>query len=1052
MVNVAQRLAKLSPAQRQLLESRLKKSPQIAQPIAVVGMSCRLPGAASVDEYWRLILEGRCAVTEIPPSRWDVERYYDSDPDTPGKMSIRWGAFLNNVEEFDSMFFGITPREAARMDPQQRLLLEVAWEAFENAGLPSDRLAGTSTGVFVGIGGNDYAKLPNEFENYLEFIDAHMGTGNALSVAANRISYILDLKGPSLAVDTACSSGLVAVHLAIQSLRSGECDAALAGAVNLILAPEVTIAFSKSRMLSPTGECRPFDAAANGYVRGEGCGLVVLKRLTDATRDGDEILAVIRGSAVNQDGRTSGITAPNSLSQAACIRAAAASAAIDPGQISYVEAHGTGTPLGDPIEFQSLTKLFPRRNSNEPSVHVSSVKANVGHTETVSGIAGLIKVMLMMKHGTIPAQALLGELNPNIDLTGTRLAIPREPVAWSSESRIAGISSFGFGGTNSHVIVESVAAPQQKSVVPAPAERPQHVMALSAKSPAALPALAASYADRLEALDDELLPDFCFSANTTRAHFNHRAALVVHSKASLLERLRWIADGKSSPKIRQGEVRVATKPRIAFLFAGQGSQFVDMGKSLYHSHPVFRRELDACNEILRDHRELSLLDVMFPENGDSPLNETAYTQPAVFALNYALARLWKSWGVEPGLLLGHSVGEYVAACIAGVFSLEDGLKLIAKRAELMQQLPQDGTMAVIFAPRERVSEALSGYGDQVAIATANGPENNVISGKAKLVEEVVAKFEKAGVGTQRLNVSHAFHSPLMDPMLDEFEVFAAGIQYSRPTIPIVANRTGEVVESADFDAAYWRDHIRHAVEFATGMEQLGKEGIHAFVEIGPSASLLGMGKRCLPKSQAAWIPSLRKGRDDWTTLFTAVADLYVLGVKMDWRGFDQPWRRQRLNLPNYPFQRVRTWIMDDKSRGVMGGGRGPSLHPLMGSEMVTAFESKLYEARYSADNPKHLRDHQVQGSIVVPAAAYIEQGFAAAQLQLGEATTPSRISPYKQLCFCLWKATASYRSRLHQNSVADRHSTRTASAAMRSTPIRNGRCMSLARLCTRSVS
>ena len=432
MVDLAQRLAKLTPTQRQLLESRLKQKPQVAQPIAVVGMACRLPGAPNVDAFWKIICDGHNAFREVPPHRWDVDEFYDEDPETLGRMTTRRFALLDDVDQFDSLFFGIAPREATRMDPQQRLLLEVSWEALESAGLAPDRVAGSATGVFVGIGGTDYSKIPSQFDNYLEYIDAHVGTGNALSIAANRISYILDLRGPSLSVDTACSSAMVGLHMALQSLRNGDCDAALAAGVNLILSPEVTIAFSKARMLSPTGFCRPFDARADGYVRGEGCSVMVLKRLTDATRDGDNVLAVIRGSAVNQDGRTSGITAPNSLSQQACIRAALASAGLGPEHVSYVEAHGTGTPLGDPIEFQSLSKLFPRRSPADPTCYVASVKANVGHTETVSGMAGLMKVILMMNHGIIPAQSDLETLNENISLDGTRLQIPRETIPWEN--------------------------------------------------------------------------------------------------------------------------------------------------------------------------------------------------------------------------------------------------------------------------------------------------------------------------------------------------------------------------------------------------------------------------------------------------------------------------------------------------------------------------------------------------------------------------------------------------------------------------------------------
>ena len=984
MVDVAQRLAKLSPTQRQLLEQRLKQKPSVAQPVAIVGMSCRFPGAPDLDSYWRLIEEQRSAVTEVPDDRWDIDQFYDQDPDTPGKTAVRWGAFVDNVKDFDAKFFGITPREVIKMDPQQRMMLEVAWEAFEDAGISADDVSGSATGVFVGIGSTDYSKLPNQFDNYLEYIDPYMGTGNALSIAANRLSYIMDLRGPSVAVDTACSSALVATHLATQSLRAGECDAAVVGGVNAVLTPEVLIAFSKARMLSMTGECRPFDASANGYVRGEGCGVILLKRLTDAMRDGDRVLGVIRGTAVNQDGRTSGITAPNSLSQVDCIRSAWSAGGIDSNAISYIEAHGTGTPLGDPIEFQSLAKLFPKRNDKDRPVHVTSVKANIGHTETCSGIAGLIKVLLMMRNGKVPGQTGFEELNPNIQLAGTRLQIPKTTLDWQTEGNlVAGVSSFGFGGTNSHVVVESATAaaePRAKTQQPAE-ERSHHVLAISAKTAESLSEVAKRMAQRLESVDEIRLGDFCYSANTGRAKFNHRAAVVAGDKSTMLTALAALQEGKRNPKVKSGDVRIATKPKVAFMFSGQGSQYKDMGRALYEKHPVFRRELDRCAAILKEFRDKPLMDVIF---ADDALNETAYTQPALFSLEYSLARLWQSWGIQPGVLIGHSVGEYVAACIAGVFSLDDGLRLIAKRAELMQQLPQDGAMAVIFAARDKVETAIANYGEQVAIATANGPENNVISGKTELVDEVIAVFEKQGIGTQRLKVSHAFHSPLMDPMLDEFESYAAGIAFSRPTIPIVANRTGTIIESAEFDAAYWRDHIRNCVEFARSMEAIQEAGVHAFVEIGPSASLLGMGRRCIPDYEAAWLPSLRKGRDEWATILTSVSEIFVLGSHFNWSAFDQPWHRQRLDLPHYPFERSPFWVVDTEKNQIRSGGRGPSLHPMLGTNFPTAHESSLYEGRLSGDNPKFLRDHQVQGSIVVPAAGYIEQGLAMARLEFGE--------------------------------------------------------------------
>ncbi len=657
MFELTERLANLSPAKRKLLEQRLQEKPQTTEPIAIVGMACRFPGARNLEEYWRLIRDGIDATGEVPPSRWNVDELYDPTGETPGKMSVKWGGFVDDVDQFDPLFFGITPREAARMDPQQRLLLEVAWEAIEHAGVPPDQIGGSKTGVFIGIGGTDYSKIPSQFENYYEYIDAHVGTGNALSIAANRISYIFDFKGPSFIVDTACSSALVALHNAVLSLRNRECDAALAGGVNLILSPEVTLAFSKARMLSSDGKCRPFDAAANGYVRGEGCALILIKRLTDAVKAGDNILAVIRGSAINQDGRTSGITAPNAQAQQQVIRAALAQAGLTPERVSYIEAHGTGTPLGDPIEFQSLTQIFKKRNENDPPVYVTSVKANIGHTETVSGMAGLLKTVLAMQHGIIPGQLHLHELNPHIRLDGTRLVIPREPVEWRSQSgpRVAGISSFGFGGANAHVVIEEAAPPKLESPPADVKDRPLHLMTFSAKSDAALRELAQRHAEWLGSHPEASLADVCYTANAFRTPFNHRAAIIAGNAIELREKLEGIAQGQSPQGVVAGQVKLIGRPKVAFLFTGQGSQYLGMGRALYETQPVFRAALDECDDLLRQHLDEPLLSVLFSADESSPLNETAYTQPALFALEYAIARLWQSWGVQPDIVLGNSV-------------------------------------------------------------------------------------------------------------------------------------------------------------------------------------------------------------------------------------------------------------------------------------------------------------------------------------------------------------------------------------------------------------
>ena len=985
MVEVSRRIASLSPAKRRLLEQRLKKRPDVVEPIAVVGMACRFPGAPNLDSFWQLIDNAIDATGEIPNTRWNVDALFDPTGEQKGKMSTRWAGLIDDPDLFDPMFFGIAPREAARMDPQQRLLLEVAWEALEHGGLASEKMNGSATGVFIGIGGNDYSKIPAQYENYFEHIDAHSGTGNALSIAANRLSYVFDFRGPSLSVDTACSSGLVGLHLAIQALRSRECDAALAGGVNMILSPETTIAFSHARMLSPDGHCRPFDAGANGYVRGEGCGMIVLKRLTDANRDRDNILAVIRASAVNQDGRTSGITAPNALSQQRVIRAALAQAGLTADRITYIEAHGTGTPLGDPMEVQALGEVFRRNSPDDPLCHVTSIKANVGHMETVSGIAGLIKVVLMLQKTKIPAQAHLKNLNPNIQLDGTRLHIPTEATVWSSHglSRMAGVSSFGFGGANAHIIVEE-AAPLPTGTLQQ--DRPLHVLALSAKTESALSKIAQNYSGFLQEQRGLSVSDVCHSANVGRTHFNHRLTITAEDRPQMLARLDAAANEKRTAGVKRSQVKIATRPKIAMVFTGQGSQYVGMGRTLFESHPQFRQTLEKLDETFREVVGPSLLTVLYPESDeDSRLHETAYTQPALFVLEYALAQLWRAWGVEPSIVLGHSVGEYVACSLAGVFRPEDGLRLIAQRARLMQKLPRNGKMAVLFTSPERVAATIAHLDDSVNIAAANGPENTVLSGTSRVVEQVVEKFRLEGVESKCLAVSHAFHSPLMDPMLDNFEEIAGTFQFDRPHIPIASNLTGEILDAEAPDARYWRHHVRKTVRFSDGMQRLAEHDLDAILEVGPTASLLGMGRRCVPGLDVAWLPSLRQGQSDWHVLLDSLSALYVMGVKIDWDEFDAHWPRLRPSLPNYPFERTRHWHNESgKARsGLFTGRRGLSLHPLLGSRVVTALDSTVFESSIRCRTPQYLVDHQVQGSVVTPAASYLEQALAAADQIFG---------------------------------------------------------------------
>ncbi|MFZ5515898.1 MAG: amino acid adenylation domain-containing protein [Candidatus Zhuqueibacterota bacterium] len=901
----------LSPLKRAFiaLEEMQKKVKALegrqSEPIAVIGMGCRFPGANDPDAFWDLLHNGVDAVREVPKDRWNIDDYYDPIPGTPGKMYTRDGGFIDAVDKFDPNFFGISPREAMRMDPQQRILLEVAWQALERAGLVPAELAGSKTGVFIGISANDYSFIQFTHEQHM---DAYHGTGNAFSIAANRLSYYFDFKGPSVALDTACSSSLVATHMAVQSLRNGESDLALAGGVNLILSPEATLIFSHARMMAVKNRCRTFDADADGYVRGEGCGIVVLKRLSDAKRDGDTILAVIRGSAVNQDGRSNGITAPNGLAQQEVIQAALQNAKVRPEQIGYIEAHGTGTILGDPIEVQALAAVMKERPATNPLV-IGSVKTNIGHLESAAGIAGLMKTVLTLQNQEIPPHLHFRKFNPHILFENMPLEIPVNGKPWrrGENKRIAGTHSFGFGGTNAHIVLEEAPIHEKKS---SKIERPLHVLSFGARTDAARDELVQRYRKLLTDQPGESLADICFTANTGRSHFESRLSVVASSVGQMRERLAGYEAGDPVLEITTGLSFDRARAKVAFLFTGQGSQYPGMGRTLYETQPTFKKAMDTCNELLRPHLEKPLLSVIYPEGDNSELiHETAYTQPALFAIEYALAQLWQSWGVTPNFLIGHSVGEYVAACIAGVFSLEHGLKFIAARGRLMGSLPHDGGMASIFTNEAAVAAAVKPYSKTMAIAGVHCPANIVISGKREDVQRVVAGFAAKGVETRELKVSHAFHSPLMDPILDEFERVASELHYAAPAIPIVSNLTGELLDEHTIpDAAYWRRHIREAVQFHAGMKALADHGCEVFIEPGPHPVLIGMGRRCLPQTDGLWAPSLKRDQDDWSAMLSSLSALYVNGVQMDWRGFDSDYKRNRVTVPTYPFARERYWV------------------------------------------------------------------------------------------------------------------------------------------------
>lgn len=876
------------------------------EPIAIIGIGCRFPNAPNPESFWKLLHNGIDAIAQVPKDRWDVDAFYDPEPATPGKMNTRWGGFLEQVDCFDPGFFGISPREAERTDPQHRLVLEVAWEALEDAAIAPERLAGSQTGVFIGIGNYDYGRfLCSDLAN----INSHNGTGLTLSIAANRLSYLLDLHGPSMAIETACSSSLVAIHSACQSLRTGESNLVITGGVSLMLSPDMTITFSQARMMSPDGRCKTFDASANGYVRGEGCGVVILKRLSDAIKDENRILALIRGSAVNHDGLSNGITAPNGSAQQAVIRQALENAKVAPAEISYIEAHGTGTPLGDPIEIRALKAVLMQGRAPEQRCGIGSVKTNIGHLEPAAGIASLIKVVLSLQHGEIPPHLHLQKLNPHLGLDGTPFFIPRESQPWTNARRLAGVSGFSFGGTNCHLILE--AAPQESRGAGeiTQFERSQHLLTLSAKNEAALSELAQRYADFVASYPEISLADVCFTANTGRSHFAHRLAIVAKSSEQLGEHLSSFTSKNVTDNLFSGKVSSRKTPEIAFLFTGQGSQYIGMGRQLYETQPTFRKTLERCDEILRSYLDKPLLQILHPNEGENSfLDETAYTQPALFALEYALAELWQSWGITPQVVIGHSLGEYVAACVAGVFSLEEGLKLVAQRASLIQALPQTGIMVAVFAPENTVLAAIQPYSPKISIATINSPENIVISGERSPVQAVVAALEAEGIKTQQLRVSHAFHSALIEPMLDAFETAASTVRFQAPRLPLISNLTGKMLPSEYIpDANYWRRHTREPVRFMAGINTLFEQGYNLFLEIGSKPILSKIGQKC-QQSSTTWLSSLAQGKEDWQVLLSSLSALYVQGVNVNWMAFEQHYSRSPLSLPTYPFQRQRYWI------------------------------------------------------------------------------------------------------------------------------------------------
>jgi acyl transferase domain-containing protein/pimeloyl-ACP methyl ester carboxylesterase len=971
---------------RELREALAASERARTEPIAIVGMACRMPGADDPAAFWEMMRAGTDAVTPAPTSRWEAGSPRTADSN--GENHSWHGGFLENVDGFDAAFFGVSPREAAHMDPQQRLFLEVGWAALEDAGAPMSNLRDSRTGVFVGVSGCDYSmSLIKELPTV--DLDGYVMTGVASTFMAGRLSYWLGLQGPSLSIDTACSSSLVAVHLACQSLRAGDCDTALTGGVNLLLAPEPFMVTEKAGMLAPDGRCKTFDKSANGYVRGEGCGVVVLKRLSAARQNNDRIIAVIRGSAVNHDGRSSGITVPNAAAQQKVIRDALTAAGVAGCAIDYVEAHGTGTALGDPIEVRSLSAVLgPGRDPSRPVV-LGSVKTNIGHLEPAAGVAGLIKTVLAMRNEEIPALLHLREPNPHLGINKLPVRLATEPTPWprGSSPRLAGVSSFGASGTNAHVVLEEAPVVQRSR---SPVDRPVHLVTLSGRDGKALSALAERYRRHLSETDPELA-DVAFTANAGRAQFRHRIAITAETTAQLRDRLDQYLRGEASRDV-QAATASARAPKVGFLFTGQGSQYAGMAKQLYDTEQGFRTDLDRCDEILRSELNPGLLAVMFGASETSALlDRTRYTQPALFALQYALARLWLRWGVRPAAILGHSVGELAAACVAGVFSVENGLALVAERARLMDELPDGGAMAAVFATPDEVHDAIAPYHDDLAIAAVNGPRNVVVSGVGEVLARVAGQFTHDGVKTKNLVVSQAFHSPLVEPMLGDFEKRATELTYRSPGLPVISNLTGDVLGPAAMDAAYLREHARRPVRFADGLAKLVELGCQVLIEIGPSPQLCGIAKDSLPEGEHRLLPSLRRRHGDWRTLLRSLGEAYVTGVPVDWPSFDRDFRRYRVELPTYAFDRKRHWytvpertLAESPPRPATNNTPEPSVS-LLGDPISSPLDVTQFQAELTTDLHPSLADCASGATTVVNAGFYLEALVQAAERTRGDA-------------------------------------------------------------------
>ncbi|HLZ56292.1 MAG TPA: type I polyketide synthase, partial [Ktedonosporobacter sp.] len=948
------------------------------EPIAVIGIGCRLPGNAnSPRTFWQMLLSGQDAMNDLPGDRWNTQMYYHPDPTQPGKMYIRHGACLDQIDQFDPGFFGISALEASNMDPQQRLLLEVSYEALEDAGIPFHHLSGSATGVFIGTWASNYGDSQD-----VAAINAYTNAGKALSITSNRLSYFFNWHGPSLTVDTACSSSLVAVHLACQGLWQGDCTLALAGGVNVLLDPQMGIGLSKAQMVSPTGHCYAFDARADGYARGEGAGVVLLKPLGQAQADGDPIYGLIRATAVNHDGHTPGLHYPGQQAQEALLRKVYELAEVDPAQVYYIEAHGTGTSAGDYVESHAIGAVFADAHSSATPLRIGSVKSTIGHLEVASGLAGLIKTLLILRHRQIPAHLHFEQPNPRISFESLHLKIPVEVETISAEVEplIAGVNSFGFGGTNAHVVLQDYPVQAYPPLEVPPSTSAWEMFAISAHTLEALCALAQAYLEYLHQDAPPPLRDLCSTAGHCRSHYAERLGLVVQSHADLQDQLARFLRTETIPTGNQAE---GEKP--IFVFSGNGSQWAGMGRGLYQHHPLFRSVVDLCECFWQPLAGWSFVEELLADDASSRMEYTAYAQPLLFVLQIAQVEIYRSWGIEPQAVIGHSVGEIAAAYVAGILSLEDALTVVYHRSRLQEQTAHQGAMAAVGISAEEAEALIAPVAPRVALGAINAPHSVTLSGEKQVLQRLIEPLAQQEIFCRFLKLVYAFHSAQMDPFQEELITALKHLQPRPSRLPFISTVTGQELAGTTCDAAYWWRNVRQPVQFAQAIQQVLEHGAGMFVEIGPHPVLAGYLKECLGERGGTVLASLRRGEEDLHQMMQVLAALYMQGSALTWEAVLP--KGKRVSLPTYPWQRKRYWY---ETRQSSHHRQGAAVHPLLGYRLKVPQMS--WENILDTSDLLYLFDHLIDGVPLFPAAGYGEIMLAVAdQLFEGKAALVEQV-------------------------------------------------------------